>query len=53
MLFLKVAYLFFGYLLIYAAVANHGRFAAAPWQGVLHNAYRQEGQPQEGGGASA
>lgn len=32
--------LFFGYLLVYAATANHGRFATDPWSGTIHDAYR-------------
>lgn len=37
--FLSVTLLFTGYLLVYAGVANHGRFATQPWQGVIHDAY--------------
>jgi len=28
-----------GYVLIYAAVANSGRFATQPWAGLLEDAY--------------
>ena len=28
-----------GYVLVYAAVANHGRFATHPWAGVVADAY--------------
>ena len=28
-----------GYLLVYASVANHGRFALHPWLGLLADAY--------------
>lgn len=38
-----LACLFFGYLLVYAAVANHGRFATAPWAGVIGDAYETRG----------
>jgi hypothetical protein len=51
-IFLKLAYLYFGYLLIYAAVANHGRFATSPWAGVYGDAYAQGGgvKAKQGGG---
>jgi len=32
--------LFFGYMLVYASTAAHGRFATNPWGGVLHDAYK-------------
>lgn len=38
-----------GYLLVYAAVANGGRFAAAPWAGLMEDAYTGS----RGGGAAA
>lgn len=47
MKFLAIAYLFFGYLLVYAAVANHGRFATSPWAGVLYDAYAQRQQEED------
>lgn len=28
-----------GYVLVYASVANHGRFALHPWAGLLADAY--------------
>ena len=37
--FLAVALTFTGYLLVYAATANHGAFATSPWTGVLADAY--------------
>ena len=37
--FLAVALTFVGYTLVYAATANHGRFATAPWAGVVGDAY--------------
>lgn len=33
---------FVGYVLVYAAVANHGRFATSPWAGVIGDAYTGE-----------
>lgn len=36
---LGIGLVFVGYTLCYAAVANHGKFAAAPWNGVLADAY--------------
>jgi hypothetical protein len=37
--FLAGMFLFAGYLLVYAATANHGAFATEPWAGVLADAY--------------
>ena len=37
--FLAVTLSFVGYVLIYAATANHGTFALSPWNGVLADAY--------------
>jgi len=37
--------LFFGYLLVYGSVANHGVFATNPWGGVLRDAYTGEMAP--------
>lgn len=37
--FLALILAFLGYTLVYAATANHGRFATAPWTGVLADAY--------------
>jgi hypothetical protein len=31
-----------GYVLVYASVANHGRFALHPWLGLLADAYTGE-----------
>lgn len=36
---LGVVLAFLGYLLIYAATANHGKFALSPWDGLLGDAY--------------
>jgi len=37
--FLSVTLTFIGYTLVYAAVANKGRFATTPWAGVFRDAY--------------
>jgi len=37
--FLSAAALFFGYMLMYAATANGGRYAANPWRGLFNDAY--------------
>lgn len=34
-----VGLIFVGYVLVYAAVANHGKFALSPWDGVTGDAY--------------
>jgi hypothetical protein len=44
----SLATLYFGYLLVYAAVANHGRFATSPWAGVLGDAYPASGGVTKG-----
>lgn len=31
--------LFIGYVLCYAATANHGRYATSPWDGLTSSAY--------------
>lgn len=36
---LGVACVFIGYMLCYAATANHGKFATSPWDGVMQSAY--------------
>lgn len=36
---LGVGLIFVGYVLCYAAVADHGKFAPAPWTGVTADAY--------------
>lgn len=37
--FLAIGTLFVGYVLVYAATANHGRFATEPWAGLIGDAY--------------
>lgn len=32
-----------GYTLVYAATANHGRFATQPWAGITGDAYADVG----------
>ena len=39
MRFLGTLLLFGGYVLVYASVANGGKFAAEPWAGVFTDAY--------------
>lgn len=34
-----------GYILAYAAIANHGRFATHPWAGVVADAYTSPASP--------
>lgn len=36
---LVVGFLFAGYLLVYAAVANGGKLAATPWRALVEDAY--------------
>lgn len=36
---LGVTLAFVGYVLVYAAVANHGKFALSPWDGLTGDAY--------------
>jgi hypothetical protein len=36
---LGVGLVFIGYVLMYAGLANHGKFATAPWNGVTQDAY--------------
>lgn len=43
--FLSVTLLFTGYILVYAATANHGRYAQNPWAGVFADAYTDDGGP--------
>jgi len=38
-----------GYVLVYAAVANHGRFATHPWAGLLEDAYTGNRSTAAGG----
>lgn len=40
MKFLSTLLLLGGYLLVYAAVAKNGRFAAEPWAGLFQDAYQ-------------
>jgi len=39
MAMLGVGVMFLGYVLCYAAVADHGKFAKSPWNGVTKDAY--------------
>lgn len=36
---LGVSLIFVGYVLVYAGVANHGKFALSPWSGLTGDAY--------------
>lgn len=36
---LGVSLIFVGYVLCYASVANHGKFATEPWRGLTADAY--------------
>lgn len=36
---LAILLIFGGYMLIYAAVANQGKFATEPWAGIFADAY--------------
>lgn len=40
---ISVALTFVGYVLVYASVANHGRFATSPWAGAIADAYEETG----------
>ena len=48
MSFVSSALMFIGYLLVYAAVADSGKYATQPWKGVLGDAYTDTG-PQTPG----
>ena len=48
MIGLFCAVLFTGYTLVYAAVANRGRFAAEPWRAFTEDAYAVQ-TPATGG----
>lgn len=48
MIALATAVLFVGYTLVYAAVANAGRFAERPWDALRASAYTDD--PNAGGG---
>lgn len=39
MTFLGIFLVWLGYVLFYAGIANHGRFATQPWAGVFADAY--------------
>lgn len=52
MLALASALLFAGYTLVYAAVANGGKFAATPWEALRADAYTG-GPPGAAGSPSA
>ena len=39
MKFLATILTFIGYVLVYAGVANGGKFATQPWMGILNDAY--------------
>jgi hypothetical protein len=39
MRFLSILTFFAGYALLYASVANHGKFALHPWNGLFTDAY--------------
>ena len=43
MILLLDAVLFVGYLLVYAATANGGRFATTPWEALRQDAYAAGG----------
>ena len=42
MRFLSTLLVMGGYVLVYAAIANHGKFATDPWLGVLADAYQDQ-----------
>lgn len=37
--FLGLGLVFIGYVLCYASVAAHGKFAVTPWAGITESAY--------------
>lgn len=49
----SILLMFGGYVLVYAAVANHGAFVSNPWAGVFTDAYppNTSAAPSTGGGA--
>lgn len=49
--FLSALFLFLGYVLVYAATANHGAFATEPWAGILADAYGGDTSSSSGAGA--
>lgn len=42
-----------GYVLLYASVANHGRFATHPWAGLLMDAYTDDSGTSSSSSAGA
>lgn len=46
--FLSVTLTFVGYVLVYGATANRGRFATLPWLGVIADAYDIDQQQPSG-----
>ena len=44
MKFLSTLLVLGGYVLVYAAVANHGKYATSPWLGVFRDAYGVDAQ---------
>jgi hypothetical protein len=47
--YLGLLFAFLGYLLVYAATANHGRFATHPWLGLVADAYTGDVLPVASG----
>ncbi len=46
MKFVSTFLLFFGYMLVYAAVAASGKFATEPWASLFADAYTEAGDPK-------
>lgn len=56
MKFVAIIMTFIGYVLVYAGVANGGKFATQPWMGIIDDAYSQgssAGASAGGSGGSA
>lgn len=57
MKFVAIIMTFIGYVLVYAGVANGGKFATQPWMGIIDDAYSQGSSASSssgsGGGASS
>jgi hypothetical protein len=57
MKFVAIIMTFIGYVLVYAGVANGGKFATQPWMGIIDDAYSQgasqSGSSGSGGSASS
>lgn len=54
MKFLSKLLLLAGYTLVYASVANHGKFATEPWAGLFGDAYATPStQTQKSGGSNS